>query len=106
MREVWAAVLAAYGQQVTSPETGESWRAFVQPVLSRGIREERQSTALGDVDQRRWLYIGPGERALSREERLDCGGRVYRVRESVAVRLGEEILYRRAVLTPEREMVT
>lgn len=106
MRGTWQGILSAYGQTVERTGTGEQWRAFVQPVLAERSEEERRSTALGDVDRRRWLYIGPADRRLERETRLTCGGRTYRVRESVTVQLGEEVLYRRAVLVPEREMVT
>lgn len=105
MRELFAGILGAYGQEVTCPETGESWRAFVQPVRSVALREERASTVLGDVDQRRWLYIGPADREVERETRLSCGGAAYRVRESAAVPFGDGVLYWRAVLVPEKEAV-
>ncbi len=105
MRELFAEILDAYGQTVRCKETGESWRAFVQPVRTRRSDEERQSTALGDVDQRLWLYVGPADRPVDREAVIACGQGVYRVRESVTVPFGEEDLYCRAVLAPEREMV-
>lgn len=98
-------LMAAYGQAVEEPETGARWRAFVQPVRRELSREERAVTALGDVDRRQWLYIGPGDRALDRGQRLRWDGRVYRVRESAPVYAGEQVLYCRAVLLRERECV-
>ena len=103
MREIFENILAVYGQAVSSAESGESWRAFVQPVRTERSEEERQATALGDVDQRRWLYIGPGDRELRREEVILCGGTAYRVRESVTVPFGEERLYCRGILRLEKE---
>ena len=101
MRELFAGILGTYGQRVSCPESGESWRAFVQPVKSNASQEERRSTALGDVDRRRWLYIGPADR----EDRLLWEGQVYRVRESVLVPFGDAPLYCRAVLVRERVTV-
>lgn len=103
MREVLAGIFGAYGQRVGCPEGGESWRAFVQPMGGNTLQEERRSTALGDVDHRRWLYIGPADREMGWEERLLWEGRVYRVRESVMVFFGDAPLYCRAVLVRERE---
>lgn len=97
------AILQRWGQDVTREVTGESWRAFVQPVRQKNRQEERMVTPVGDVDQRRWLYIGPGEIPLSWEERLLCGGERFFVRECAAVNLGEKTLYQRAILVKEKE---
>ena len=105
MREVLAGIFGAYGQRVGCPEGGESWRAFVQPMGGNTLQEERRSTALGDVDRRRWLYIGPADREGDREDRLLWEGQVYRVRESVLVPFGDAPLYCRAVLVRERVTV-
>ncbi len=105
MRELFAGILGTYGQRVSCPESGKSWRAFVQPVRGQASQEERRSTALGDVDQRRWLYIGPANREVDREDRLLWEGQAYRVRESVLVPFGDAPLYCRAVLVRERETV-
>ena len=105
MREALAEILAGYGQTVEEADTGARWRAFVQPVLRSRSEEERGTTALGDVDRRRWLYIGPGDRMLERGQRIRWDGRVYRVRESAAVYAAEQVFYCRAVLLRERESV-
>ena len=105
MRETVSWILEAYGQTVTATVDGEeqTWRAFVQPVLRERSAEERAYTPIGDVDERQWLYIGPADRPLERGERLQWGGKALVVRESAVVYGGTEIIYRRAVLLPDRE---
>ena len=41
MRELFAGILGTYGQRVSCPESGKSWRAFVQPVRGQASQEER-----------------------------------------------------------------
>ena len=98
-----------YGQELLliprAPLEVRTLRAFLQPI--RKNREELPVTAtpLGAVNEQRWLYIGPADRAMERETRLCCGGVFYRVQESVTVPFGEEDLYCRAVLVRAKEMV-
>jgi len=105
MRAKMEALFRDFGQDVQRlrEEESEKWNAFVQPVRQQRQEEEFEHTRLGGVDWRRWLYIGPAEKALERGEELFSGGERYRVRESTAVYFGREVLYRRAILCRAKE---
>ena len=105
MKAKMTALFRDFGQNVQRlrEEESENRRAFVQPVRQQRQDEEFEHTRLGGVDWRRWLYIGPAEKTLERGEELLSGGERYRVRESTAVYLGREILYRRAILCRAKE---
>ncbi len=103
MKEELHSIWEQWGQDVSCEESGETWKAFVQPVRQKNRNEDRAVTPLGDVDWRRWLYLGPGERSLWEGATLLCGGERYTVRERTVEYLGSVILYERAILVKAKE---
>lgn len=95
---------AAYGQRVTLWRGEEQivLQASVQPQTSGG-EDPVAATPLGAVDQRRWVYIGPGGTALLRHDVVECGGERFRVLSATPVYLGEAVLYWHGLLRTERE---
>lgn len=95
---------AACGQSVTLCRGEEqiALRASVQPQTSGG-EDPTAATPLGAVDERRWVYIGPGNTALFRHDLVESGGERYRVLSATPVYLGETVLYWHGLLRLERE---
>ncbi len=95
---------AACGQCVTlcRGEKQIALRASVQPQTSGG-EDPTAATPLGAVDERRWVYIGPGNTALFRHDLVESGGERYRVLSATPVYLGETVLYWHGLLRLERE---
>lgn len=95
---------AACGQSVTlcRGEKQIALRASVQPQTSGG-EDPTAATPLGAVDERRWVYIGPGNTALFRHDLVESGGERYRVLSATPVYLGETVLYWHGLLRLERE---
>lgn len=106
MRDLFAALLSRYGQQVrlTRRRTGEevSGRAFLQPVLRR-TEEAPAATPLGAVSEQRWLYIGGGAQPLAPGDRVDSGALRLVVREARPIYLGDELVYHWALLRRRKE---
>lgn len=100
-------ILRRYGQKTMiipkGPGEVRVVNAFLQPVLK--IREDPPAavTPLGTVSERRWLYIGPAGAALSPGDRVRSEGVYLVVQEAVDVKLGQDKLYRRAILRREKE---
>lgn len=97
---------AAYGQSVTICRGEEqiSLRASVQPQTS-GQEDPLDASSLGAVDTRRWVYIGPGDTPLLRQDVVESGGERYRVLSATPVYWGEAVLYWHGLLRLEREAV-
>ena len=95
---------AACGQSVTLCRGEEqiALRASVQPQTSGG-EDPTAATPLGAVDERRWVYIGPGDTALLRHDLVEGGGERYRVLSATPVYLGETVLYWHGLLRLDRE---
>lgn len=103
MKETIRALCEQWGQSVSRESTGESWKAYVQPVRQKNRHEDRAVTPVGDVDWRRWLYIGSADRPLREGEILLSGEERFCVRERAAEYLGSEALYERAILIQAKE---
>lgn len=97
---------AAYGQCVTVCRGEErlALRASVQPQTSGG-EDPTAASPLGAVDERRWVYIGPGDTALLRRDVVESGGERFRVLSATPVFLGETVLYWHGLLRLEQEAV-
>ena len=98
----FARVLARYGQRVRvytndDPE-GVDLRAFVQPMREKGT-EQSVPSPLGRVWQDRLVYLGPGDRALDEDSRVELDGRRFAVQAAHPIREGERISHWWAVLT-------
>lgn len=107
MRERLERLLDRYGQTVTvAPRGGEEpveAKAFLQPL--RKNREDLPivPSPLGAVSRQRWLYIGRGCLPLSPGDAVEWKGMALVAQETQEVAIGDEILYLRAVLRPEKE---
>lgn len=91
MDREWRAILNRYGQQImVSPGGGRPevpLRAFLQPVLDR-TRSQEIPSPLGLRREDRYLYLGPGDLALTAgESRVTWEERDYEVQS--AYRVGE-----------------
>ena len=103
MKETIHALCEQWGQNVSRESTDERWKAYVQPVRQKNRHEDRAVTPIGDVDWRRWLYIGPSDRPLQEGETILAGEDRFCVRERAAEYLGGEALYERAILIKAKE---
>ena len=103
MRETVEDVFEQYGQWVYRPADGAQWKACVQPVRRKNEEADMAVTELGDVDHRLWLYIGPGDMPLWKSAEILVEDEAFWVRERTQVRLGEMILYERALLEKAKE---
>lgn len=105
MEQTWKGILRRYGQTVTlrRGEDSISLRAFIQPALDRGKRQEVPGPlGLGRKD--RFLYLGPGEHPLNTDTLVEWDGRELRVQSAHLV--GENICpHWWAVLYPRDEVV-
>lgn len=104
MEREWERLLLRFGQPVTLRQRGDSrsLRAFVQPVLERGGRQE-VPTPLGLRRQDRFLYLGPAGHPLNLDTLVEWQGQEYQVQS--AHRVGEGICpHWRAVLCPRDEV--
>ena len=108
MRTYVDAMIRQYGQELTlrHRENGEetALKAFVQPYLKKQLHPPVAVTPLGAVSEQRWTYIGPGEAELRPGDSLRMGTMVWSIQETRPVCCGKEILYRWALLRPEKEM--
>ena len=105
MEQTWKGILSRYGQQVTlrRGEDEVSLRAFVQPALDRGKRQELP-TPLGLGGQDRFLYLGPEEHPMNTDTLVEWNGREFRVQS--AHRVGENVCpHWWAMLYPRDEVV-
>lgn len=87
--------------RITQGETVRETRAFVQPFMRESGDEPFTATPIGAADGHVWRYLGPAEVVLTMGARIACRSGSYIVRDTAAVYLGEEVLYRWAMLAPE-----
>ena len=97
-----ARILARYGQQVrvytkNDPE-GVILHAFVQPMREKGT-EQSVPSPLGQVMQDRFVYLGPADRALDENSRVELDGEHFLVQAAHPIRMGRCTTHWWAVLT-------
>lgn len=92
-------ILRKYGQAVWV--NGTAARAFFQPVREREKAAPFAVTELGMADDRRWTYLGEAE--VKPGDLVEFQGRAYAVGSCEGLRLGDEVVCWRAVLTARRE---
>lgn len=102
MEREFARVLARYGQRVRvytkdDPE-GVVLRAFVQPMREKGT-EQSVPSPLGLVMQDRFVYLGPADRELDENSRVELDGTCFAVRAAHPIRVGGSTTHWWAVLT-------
>ena len=99
--------LLRYGQTVTVSHAGESVevKAFLQEKLEKSETPPRSILPLGEVDRRRWIYIGPAEAEISVGDRVEFHGLGLIAQQAEAVWLGGEICHWWAQLAREKEAV-
>ena len=87
--------LLRYGQTVTvfHEGVGVEVRAFLQEKLEKREEPPRSIHPLGEVDRRRWVYIGPAEQEIAFGETLTVDGKDYMVRRVEPVYYMEEVAY-------------
>lgn len=97
------AVMDRHGQRMTlRRKDGETeTRAFLQPVTERREQEAGEPTALGTVDERRWLYLG--RCAVDTGDRVLWNGMELQVCSSRPYYAGETLLYWWASLERAKE---
>ena len=93
-------ILAQYGQEVAVEQTGQTVRAFLQPIPER--REDGpEPSAIGRLDGRLWLYLG--RTALETGDTVLWAGRRFRARSGRPFYIGRRLSHWRAVLERARE---
>ena len=93
-------LLDQYGQEVAVEQTGQTVRAFLQPIPER--REDGpEPSAIGGLDRRLWLYLG--RTALEAGDGVRWNGRRFRVRSGRPHYIGDRLSHWRAVLERARE---
>ena len=93
-------LLDQYGQEVAVEQTGQTVRAFLQPIPER--REDGpEPSAIGRLDGRLWLYLG--RTALETGDTVLCAGRRFRARSGRPFYIGRRLSHWRAVLERARE---
>lgn len=99
-------VLARYGQMVTVRRGEEALetRAFFQPVAQRQEAAPFTVTALGNVDDRLWLYLGT--LAVESGDTVTWNDQDFRVRSSRPYYVGQVLSHWWAMLEAEREAQT
>lgn len=105
MKEKLETVFERFGLavRVTQGETVRETHAFVQPMTRESGEEPFTATPVGAADGHVWRYLGPAEVELRMGDRLTCRSGSYVVRDTAAMYLGEEALYRWAMLAPEEK---
>lgn len=80
MERLWNNILERFGQQVTLKDGHtEVVRAIVQPWLDRS-GDQQIPSPLGLERQERFRYLGPADRPLGPDTRVEWGGRPFTVR--------------------------
>lgn len=96
-------ILRRYGQELVVERrdgTGETVRAFLQPVRERGEGGPEPSP-IGGLDGRLWLYLGKAP--LRTGDRVAWEGRRFCVRSGRPHYIGDRLSHWRAVLERARE---
>ena len=94
-----------FGQPVKVSHAGLTSEvfAFLQEKLEKSEEPPRGIHPLGEVDRRRWVYIGPAETEISVGDRVEFGELGLIAQQAEAVRLGGEICHWWAQLAREKE---
>ena len=93
-------LLDQYGQEVAVEQTGQTVRAFLQPIPER--REDGpEPSAIGRLDGRLWLYLG--RTALETGDTVLWAGRRFRARSGRPFYICRRLSHWRAVLERARE---
>lgn len=96
MNEIIRRVIQSYGSTVTvvREEESTSVRAFLQLVTSKSWQNmERMIPSGGQIKRGQFLYIGPADVEVKDAVRLECGGRVFRVRRADVILFQDEPLF-------------
>lgn len=103
MRESFVWALQRFGQRVRVMHGAEETetRAFLQVIREKGESPPRSVTALGEVDGRRWEYIGAAETEIAVGDRVLWEETAFFVRQAEEIFLAQGCVYRWAML--ERE---
>lgn len=98
-------ILHQYGRLVTlrHDDTSRAVRALIQRSKQQSGAPPVSSVNFGDIDSRRWIYIGPSDCALSCGDIMECDGIQYEVQDCEAIYLGRERCYWRAMLRTAKE---
>lgn len=100
MKAALNSILARWGQTVTLRREGEedvTLKVFIQPVLERS-GGQWTPTPLGLVSGERFLCLAPPEVELDRTDRLIWCGGIFVPRNVQAIRVGDEVSHRWAIL--------
>lgn len=99
--------LLRFGQAVKVSHAGlvSEVSAFLQEKLEKSEEPPRSIHPLGEVDRRRWIYIGPAETEISVGDRVEFGELSLIAQQTEAVWLGGEICHWWAQLAREKEAV-
>ena len=104
-RQIWAALLRRFGQnvEIRSPNAApQTVRAFLQPILEAN-RFQKVPTPLGSRRDDRFLYLGPPQVPLEPGvSQLVCRGQLYFVQSAQPVGL-RTTHHWQAVLRPGEE---
>ncbi len=96
MKRIISRLIQNYGSTVTVVgDTGNlQVKAFLQLVTSKSWQNmERMIPAGGEIKRGQFLYIGPAEVSISQAQRLECGGRSFRVRRADAILYKDKPLF-------------
>ncbi len=89
-------LIQTYGSTVTvvREDSSVSVRAFLQLVTSKSWQNmERMIPSGGQIKRGQFLYIGPADVEINDAVRLECGGRVFRVRRADGILFRDEPLF-------------
>ena len=103
-KQSFARVLKRWGRSVVV-HTGTQRRvckAFFQPMKADGTQQSVPS-ALGQVMQDRFLYLGAADVPLDTNARVEVNGERLRVEQANPVFLGQEIHHWRAICTRRKQ---
>ena len=103
MTERFEKILNQYGESVTitTAEGTGQMKAFVQPVLNEQKEAPYQVTSLGNLDDRKWIYLGVT--AVNPGDCITCAAGSFTVCSSAAVYAGREFSHWWAALETEKE---
>lgn len=96
MNKIISRIIRDYGSTVTvvGEDESTSVRAFLQLVTSKSWQNmERMIPSGGQIKRGQFLYIGPADVDVKDAVRLECGGRIFRVRRADVILFRDEPLF-------------